>query len=141
MKYFTCLVVCLLLCRCASIEKSVGLGVGIGAGTGILTSQLAHYNTKGTVVLGLGGAVLGGVVAALLHKDPPKFSVPPTVSYDLKKNPPPLKGAEQDTLWIPDKIENDRFEEGHRVFLIKKPAHWQLRDSSDEESQEGANNE
>ena len=65
MRKFIFILALLLLCRCASMEKSVGLGIGIGAATGISTSQIAHYNTKGTVVLGLGGAIIGGVLAAL----------------------------------------------------------------------------
>ena len=140
MKKLIFLLMPFLLCRCASIEKSVGLGVGIGAASGIAASQIAHYNTKGTVVLGLSGAVIGGVLAALLHKNPPETSTPvPAVSV-LKGNSPPLKNAEQDAIWVPDKIEGDRFEEGHRVFLIKKPAHWQLKDGDSKDADEAESN-
>ncbi|MEN0059332.1 MAG: hypothetical protein AAGB31_10905 [Bdellovibrio sp.] len=41
-----------------------------------------------------------------------------------KKLPPSLRNAEVKTLWIPDKIEADRFEEGHYLYIIEKPATW-----------------
>jgi hypothetical protein len=41
-----------------------------------------------------------------------------------KKLPPSLRNAEVKTLWIPDKIESDRYEEGHYIYIIEKPATW-----------------
>lgn len=41
-----------------------------------------------------------------------------------KKLPPSLRNAEVKTLWIPDKIESDRYEEGHYLYIIEKPATW-----------------
>lgn len=41
-----------------------------------------------------------------------------------KKLPPSLRNAEVKKLWIPDKIESDRFEEGHYIYIIEKPATW-----------------
>ncbi len=119
----------LTLCQCASLDKSIGLGAGIGAVSGGAASQLARYNTKGTAVLTLSGAVLGGIIAALLHKDVPPTSPSIPMTSIIKNNPPPLKNAEHDVILVPDKIEGDRFEEAHRVFMIKNPAHWQLRGS------------
>ncbi len=133
----------LLVCRCASMEKSVGLGVGIGAASGITSSQIAHYNTKGTIVLGLGGAVIGGVIAALLHRDRPDAPVSLPVKNVMKNNQPPLADAEKDVLLVPDKIEGDHFVEKHKIWSIKKPSRWQLRDgeSKDAKEDEGDSNE
>jgi len=131
----------LLLCQCASMEKSVGLGVGIGAASGIAASQVAHYNTKGHIVLGLGGAVIGGVIAAILHKDRSEAPVPLPVTSIPTGNQPPLAGAEKDVILVPDKIEGDHFVEKHRIWTIKKPSRWQLRDgessSDNEEDSDG----
>ena len=43
---------------------------------------------------------------------------------DLKKLPPSIRNAEVKTLWIPDKIEADRYEEGHFLYIIEKPSTW-----------------
>ncbi len=45
----------------------------------------------------------------------------------LKKLPPSLRNAEVKTLWIPDKIESDRFEEGHFLYIIEKPSTWKAQ--------------
>lgn len=47
----------------------------------------------------------------------------PTTNGD-KKLPPSIRNAEVKTLWIPDKIESDRYEEGHYLYIIEKPATW-----------------
>jgi hypothetical protein len=45
-------------------------------------------------------------------------------SSDSKKLPPSIRNAEVKTLWIPDKIEADRYEEGHFLYIIEKPSTW-----------------
>lgn len=47
----------------------------------------------------------------------------PTTNGD-KKLPPSIRNAEVKTLWIPDKIESDRYEEGHYLYIIEKPSTW-----------------
>jgi hypothetical protein len=37
---------------------------------------------------------------------------------------PYLKNAEVKTLWIPDRIEGNKYEEGHFIHLIDKQATW-----------------
>ena len=133
------LVLPFLLCQCSSMEKSVGLGIGLGAASGITASQLAHYNTKGHVVLAVGGAVIGGTIAALLHKNHPEVPtpIPVPITNIPKDGHPPLADPEKDAILVPDKIEGDQFIESHRVWTIKKPARWQLRkgDNSDEKEE------
>ncbi|OQW49797.1 MAG: hypothetical protein A4S09_03310 [Proteobacteria bacterium SG_bin7] len=41
-----------------------------------------------------------------------------------KPRVPGLKNAEVKTIWIPDKIEGNRFEEGHYIHLIDKQTTW-----------------
>ena len=41
-----------------------------------------------------------------------------------KPRVPGLKNAEVKTIWIPDKIEGNRFEEGHYLHLIDKQTTW-----------------
>lgn len=127
MKKFIYILPLVLLCRCASLEKTIGMGVGIGAATGIAAAQIARYNLKGNAALGVGGALLGGAIALFFHKRVPDLTPAPSLNI-IKTGPPPLTDAEKDVLLIPDKIEGDQFIEKHRIWTIKKPAHWQLRD-------------
>ena len=50
-----------------------------------------------------------------------------TIFVNSEKNKPRvpgLKNAEVKTIWIPDKIEGNRFEEGHYLHLIDKQTTW-----------------
>lgn len=124
MKSLFLLLSVLMLCQCASMEKSIGLGAGIGAASGVTAAQLAGYNSKGNVVLGLSGAFIGGAIAALLHKEPSESPSVQTSGASLG-GAPPMRQAEKDVIWIPDRIVGDKFEERHRVWSIKKPARWE----------------
>jgi len=40
------------------------------------------------------------------------------------KRTPKLSQAKYKTIWVPDKIEGDRFIEGHRVHIIEEAGRW-----------------
>ena len=48
----------------------------------------------------------------------------PVKKEGTKMNPkmPELKAATVKALWIPTKIESDRWEEGHYLYVIDKPS-------------------
>ena len=112
----------ILLSRCSTMGASIGVGAGIGSGAGFAASKMAHYNPKGTIVLTVSGALIGGVLAALLHRDP----LGPMPILGLGGNPPPLRNAETDVIWVPDSILDGKYVEGHRIWNVKSPAHWLL---------------
>ena len=121
MKKIIAFILPLLLCRCSTMGGSIGLGASIGAGAGFTASKFAQYNTKGTVVLTASGALIGGLLGALFHRDP----IGPMSISGLNGNPPPLKDADTDVIWVPDSIQDGKFIEGHRLWNIRSPAHWQ----------------
>lgn len=45
-------------------------------------------------------------------------------SKQAEPKSPFLKNAEVKTLWIPDRIEGNRYEEGHFIHIIDKQATW-----------------
>ena len=45
------------------------------------------------------------------------------LTTDIKR-PPKLSQAKYRTIWVPDKIEGDRFIEGHRVHIIEEAGRW-----------------
>lgn len=132
MKPLLLILMTVFLCRCASMERSINLGAGIGAASGIAVSRLADYNAKGTVVLGLGGAIIGGVIAAILHRDPPAS----TFTNGEMCNQPPFADAERDVILVPDTIQGEQFVEKHKIWTIKKPARWQHHSDTEEHEEE-----
>ena len=137
MKNIIVLMLPLLLCQCSTMGGSIGLGAGIGAGAGFTSSKIAQYNTKGTIVLTASGLLIGAVIGALLHKDPPS-QVPIS---GLNGNPPPLRDAETDVILVPDSIQDGKFIEGHKMWNIKSPAHWQLYPANPEKDKKNEKRE
>lgn len=39
-------------------------------------------------------------------------------------HPPKLTTPKYRTIWVPDKIDGDRYEEGHRVHIIEEAGRW-----------------
>ena len=70
-----------------------------------------------------GAALLMMTACASAKKNDP-------VEFDGKTvkapKPPGLKNAVVKTLWIPEKIEGDRWEEGHFLYVIEKPSTWSV---------------
>ena len=63
------------------------------------------------LVLTIGGAAIFGCASKDKKTDPrPIESVPPKLSQpDVKR------------VWIPDRVEGNRFEQGHWLYVIDKP--------------------
>ena len=131
MKMIILLILPFLLCRCSTMGHSIGLGAGIGAASGFTASRFAEYNTKGTVVLTASGALIGGALAALLHKGPPqdRSTMPAHLRDGL---PPSFKESETDVIWVPDSIQDGKYVEGHRIYTLS-PSHWQLSETEEKE--------
>lgn len=115
-----------LVSGCASWERSTFLGVGIGGaiggGIGTATSEDA-----GGALLGLGiGAVLGGAIGLLAFQD--KEQKEPLVKNPVKKGEeskiPSLTSPEVRRIWVPEKIDSNKFIDGHYEFIIEKNSVW-----------------
>ena len=124
MRRIVVLCIPILICQCSSMERSIGLGAGIGAAAGATTGHAVNFNMKGMALTTATGAVVGGLVGLLLHKDEkmegtPHYEIPPNLGSE-----PILQEAEKEVLWIPGKIDGDRYTEPHRIFVIKQPSRW-----------------
>jgi hypothetical protein len=116
------LVIAILFSGCASMEKSVVFGgvVGAAAGTG---AGLLNQKSVGSGLIGAGiGAVLGGALAFLIHKDPPKEVVSDKEKKDEKV--PSITTPDVRRVWVPEKIEGSKFIDGHFEYVIDRPSVW-----------------
>ena len=125
-RIITILVIALALPGCATMEQSTLLGASmmgaVGAGVGA-----AAGNNVGTALLGLGvGAIFGGGLGYLAHKD--KEEKERMTKFSLKKEdpaePPSLSAPEVRRIWVPEKVEGGRLESGHWLWVIDKPSHF-----------------
>jgi hypothetical protein len=85
---------------------------------------LAAGGAKGAAVGGPVGVIAGGILGYLAHheEEKKKASLAAQASRSLKV--PALNRPEVRTLWVPERIEHDRFIEGHRIFIIDKQSTW-----------------
>lgn len=114
------------LSGCASIERSTLLGASIGAaaGTGI---GLAAEKSAGSALIGAGiGALFMGTMGYLAHKDKErKDAMMNRSSKDRNASKEPmLTKPEVRRIWVPEKIEDGKYYEGHFMYIIEKPSAW-----------------
>jgi hypothetical protein len=103
------------------------LGAGIGAASGGTIGNLStDHSAQGTAIGALVGAGLGAAFGYLEHKKhQQKDRLPEAMEHGTQKpKQPRLTAPRYRSLWIPDKIEGDRYIEGHRVFIIEDPGKW-----------------
>lgn len=123
-----CLILTLpLLASCASIERSTLLGAAtVGAlGTGI---GLAAEKSAGSALIGLGiGAIVGGAMGFATHKEQESKRgqlMNPLITKDFKDNVPPISTPEVRRVWVPAKVDGNKYVEGHFIFVIDRQAVW-----------------
>jgi len=96
-------------------------GGALGMGTGIAVEQ-----SLGSALIGLGvGVVTGSVLGYAAHKDPkPGEMATMAVAKDFDGKVPSLSSPEVRRIWVPEKIEGNKYIEGHYLYLIDRPAFW-----------------
>lgn len=113
---------------CASVERSVALGAGIGGATGGLVGLAARDRPDDatSIVIGtLVGAATGGLFGYLgFQENEKKARIASMRNPELEERVPYLKDAKIQRMWVPGKIEGNRFIWGHWVDIIERPASW-----------------
>ncbi len=117
----------LLLGGCATTRDSMILGASMGAAAGGGVGNLStEHSAQGTAIGALIGAGLGAAFGYLGHKDyEQKEGLKQAMSKGSEKpKNPRLTEPRYRSIWVPDKIEGDRYIEGHRTFIIEETGKW-----------------
>jgi hypothetical protein len=122
-------VLILFITGCSTPRGGTLLGAGIGATAGgLLGNAIGTQNgdtNDGTWIGAASGMVLGGLVGYLGSKDSsknPVSSSPDTNASELKV--PSLSSPEVRRIWVPSKIENNKYIEGHYEYIIERQSVW-----------------
>jgi len=73
------------------------------------------------------GALVGGVMGFAAHKEQEAKRgqlMNPLISKDFKDTVPPISTPEVRRVWIPAKVEGNKYVEGHFIFVIDRQAVW-----------------
>ena len=117
----------LLLVGCATARDSMILGASMGAAAGGGVGNLStEHSPQGTAIGALIGAGLGAAFGYLGHKDyQQKEGLRQTMTNGTEKpKNPRVTEPRYRSIWVPDKIEGDRYIQGHRVFILEDTGKW-----------------
>lgn len=118
---------------CSTLKESVFTGAAIGGvaggaiGNGQGRGKHRNVTTRNGLLI---GAVLGGTIAYLAHKNKKikvKTNKTPNVKLSKKKveeNYPKLTRPKVKKVWIKDKVIGNRFIKGHWEFIIEENSQW-----------------
>jgi uncharacterized membrane protein YebE (DUF533 family) len=117
-----------LLVSCATVEKSTILGAMIGGTAGGLIGSSAGSNghkDQATVIGAAVGLGLGSLIGYSAYKDKQKKEQ----QQALKENPfdskaPSLTAPKVRRVWVPARIEGDKYIDGHYMYVIEKTSTW-----------------
>ncbi len=132
MRAIPCLVFHLTLASCVAgcttTRDSVVLGLGVGgilgAGVGAAAGQNSNVPLEGAAVGLAVGAALGGLMGYFKHKDTEDAKLRSTASGASASLPPALTQPRIERVWVPARIENNVYVEGHYQFVIEQPSRW-----------------
>lgn len=126
-----------LLCQCSSMERSVGLGAGIGAAGGVAAGYAANFNMKGMALTTTTGALMGAFIGYLAHKRSDDGNAALASVPGVSVQSPFLRDADTESIWIPDRIEDSRYIQGHWIHEIRNPSTWALTEKEKEGGENG----
>ena len=114
------------LAGCATMKDSVLLGSFIGASAGAMIGRQATGNDRGLAIGAASGAAAGGLIGYAGRKDKlKKESVKQSEELKTRESGPKFPNVSEPevrAIWVPEKIENDRVEAGHYLYLIERPS-------------------
>ena len=121
-----------LLTSCSTMTKSVVLGTGVGIAAGALLGSAIGQNGDHEEQnrLTFTGAAIGGGVGALVgysafkQQEKKTMSLPPIKGFDKEPKLPSVTMPVVRKMWVPDKIEGNKFEAGHFIYILEKTSTW-----------------
>jgi hypothetical protein len=111
------------LTGCATANKSLLLGGVIGGLAGAAIGQSNSQNTDGAVVGALVGSGIGGLIGYSSFKEKPNPKSDQAVKVDEEVFPS-LTKPKLKSLWVPDKIEGNKYIKGHWIYVIEDAGSW-----------------
>lgn len=129
MKKLNLILVTLFACSCSTLGKSIGLGSALGGTAGALIGNSegkGSHRDKST----LQGAAIGSALGALIglagyQGNKEKLGAKsPEREMGLEPKAPSLTAPKVRRVFVPARIEGERYIEGHYMYVIEKTSTW-----------------
>lgn len=110
----------ILLSSCASVERSTLLGGVIGGTIGAVAGNAAGNTFVGTAVGGGIGSLIGySVFQSKKNKEEKNSKLNITEGKSPALTTPKVR-----RVWVPARIEGDKYIDGHYMYVIEKTSSW-----------------
>lgn len=129
-KCITCILFVAILSGCSTLKESTLLGIGVGsvvgAGVGAAAGSPRGNENRGAMTGAAVGAALGGLMGFLDFKERSKKEALKIGSGNGNGNTeaPFLTKPKVQRVWVPEKIEGDKYISGHWIYVIDRPSVW-----------------
>lgn len=123
-------ILALAISGCSTLKESTLLGVGIGsvvgAGVGAAAGSPRGNENRGAMTGAAVGAALGGLMGFLDHKERSKKEALKIGTGHGASNAdaPFLTKPKVQRVWVPEKVEGDKYISGHWMYVIERPSVW-----------------
>ncbi len=118
----------IILASCSSLEKSTILGAIIGGAAGGYIGKSSSSEDRREQSLVIGSAIGAGVGSWIGHS---AFNdkIKRNQESLLKQNPfesrtPSLTAPKVRRVWVPARIEGEKYIDGHYMYLLEKTSGW-----------------
>lgn len=127
MKYLSNIMTVILLTSCASMEKSIGLGAALGGTAGAFIGNArgeGNLRDKSTIQGAAIGAGLGGLIGYAAYAGKKQKQESKQEDVKLDSNAPALTAPKVRRVWVPARIEGEKYIDGHYMYVIEKTSGW-----------------
>ena len=116
---------CLLLLNgCATTTQSTLLGAAVGGVAGGALGQAQSQNSEGTMAGAAIGVGVGALLGFLSGKSKKKEEVKDTKLPSDEDTFPALTKPKLRSMWVPDKVEGNKYIKGHWIYIIEDAGAW-----------------
>lgn len=124
------LILSLTVDGCATMKSNTFIGATVGATAGAVTGTVIgapYHSGTGTLIGAASGAAIGALIGYLTQ---PKAAAdsqgPDAKAMKLEPGDPAFTSPEVRRVWVPDKIEGNKFIKGHFMFVLERSSVWTM---------------
>jgi hypothetical protein len=116
----------LTLVSCSSVPPKVYVGGLLGAGLGTALGHQVDGSDQSRIIGAIVGAGIGTLIASTAGtSSAEKSALKPGKSPEDEF--PELSSPKLRSIWVPDKIEGNKYIKGHQIYIIEDPGTWQKK--------------
>ncbi len=118
-----------LLSSCATLKSNAFIGGAIGASAGAIGGTIIgspYHSGTGTLIGAASGAAVGALIGLLTEPKSNKSESTSTNTTDKMLDDPSFTSPEVRRVWVPDKIDGNKYIKGHYMYVLERGVVWRM---------------